>query len=146
MEQYKAKLQRRINALSLVAVGTALIYAGLVFFRGQLPAVPSFIKGFHIGAFIGLELIIAFYLGKCMQAIKNADTLKKMRIAETDERTGLVLQKASSLGMSVMFFGLGLAAIISGFLNVVMFFTLLGVLFFALVVFYTLWVYFARKL
>lgn len=146
MEAYKAKLRSRINALSLAAAGSALIFAGLLLFREHAPSVPSFIKGFHIGVFIGLELIIVFYLSKCVRAYKNEEQRKRMRIAETDERTGLVIQRASSLGISVTMFGLGLAAVISGFLSTVVFFTVLGVLLFVLIVFYGSWAYVARKL
>lgn len=146
MEKYKETLRTRMNGLSLIAACAAVIYIGLTFYRDRLPVLPSFIKGFHTGAFIGIELIVAAYLGKYLRARKDEQVLKKMFIEETDERTSLILHKASTLGMIVIFGGLALATMVAGFFNTVAFFTLMGALVFALVVFYVLWVYFAKKL
>lgn len=145
MDTYKETIRIRTSRLTLVAAGTALLYIVLMFYRDRLPDVPSFIKGFHIGAFLGLELIIAFYLGKLIKVRNNDAALKSMYVAERDERTGLILRNASTLGMSVVFIGFGVAIIVSGFFNIIVFFTLLGALAFILIVFYTLWVYYARK-
>lgn len=57
MNAYKAKMRTRMNLVSLAAVIAAIIYLALTIFRDQLPVLPSFIKGFHIGAFIGLEAV-----------------------------------------------------------------------------------------
>ncbi|WP_138751494.1 hypothetical protein [Paenibacillus sinopodophylli] len=146
MNAYKEKMRTRMNLVSFAAAGAALIFAGLMLYRDHLPVLPSFIKGFHIGAFIGFEVVAAWYLGKCMRARKNDTEMKKLYIAENDERTGLIFRNASTLGMSIVLIGLGVAAIVSGFFNANVFFTLMGSLIFVLIVFYTLLIYYARKL
>ena len=111
-----------------------------------LPELPGFMKGFHFNAFVGLELIAAAYLGKLMRARRDESQLKKMYIAENDERSGLILRNASTLGLSAILVGLGVAAIVSGFFGATVFFTLLGCLLFVLIVLFALWIYFAKKL
>jgi len=146
MNTYKEKIRTRTNLVAIAAVVTALIYMILTFNRDNLPTLPSFIKGFHIGAFIGLELFAAFYLGKYMRVRNNDTAMKKMYIEENDERSGLILRNASTLGMSVILIGLLVAAIVSGFFSSTVFFTLMSSLLFVLIVFFGLWVYYAKKL
>ncbi|MDF2836873.1 MAG: hypothetical protein K0Q63_2513 [Paenibacillus sp.] len=145
MNAYKEKMRTRMNLVSLAAAIAALVFLALTIFREQLPVLPSFIKGFHIGAFIGFEGIAAWYLSKCMKARKNETEMKKMYIEENDERTGLILRNASTLGMSVILMGLGVAAIVSGFFSATVFFTLMASLLFVLIVFFGLWAYYAKK-
>lgn len=146
MNTYREKLRKRTNLMALAAVVTALIYLILTFNRDNLPTLPSFIKGFHIGAFIGLELFAVFYLGKYMRVRNNEAAMKKMFIEENDERNGLIIRNASTLGMSVIFIGFIVAAIVAGFFSSTIFFTLIGSLFFVLIVFFGLWFYYAKKL
>ncbi|URN92751.1 MAG: hypothetical protein NAG76_12915 [Candidatus Pristimantibacillus lignocellulolyticus] len=82
MNTYKEKLRNRTNLVALAAVVTALIYTILTFNRDNLPTLPSFIKGFHIGTFIGLELFAVFYLGKYMRARNNENVMKMMSEAD----------------------------------------------------------------
>ncbi|MFD2700608.1 hypothetical protein ACFSVM_09000 [Paenibacillus shunpengii] len=146
MEKYKVQIRTRKNALSVVAAAMLLIYAGLVFYRGGLPDLPSFIKGFHTGAFIGVELCIVFFLARYIKAIKNEAELKKLYIEEKDERNAVILQSASSLSMVIILVGLGMASVIAGFFNTMIFYTLMAALFFVLIVFFALWIYFAKKI
>lgn len=145
MENFKTKVQKRTRVLSVLMVITALLFAGLFFYRDQLPVLPSFIKGFHQGAFVGLEIVLLSFLLVNRKAAKNEDALKKLYIEENDERTSSILQQGSTLAMSILFFGLGLATVVAGFFNPVVFFTLMGVLLFVLVLFFSLWMYYAKK-
>lgn len=146
MNTYKEKLRIRTNLVALAAAITALIYVVLLLNRDHLPVLPSFIKGFHTGAFLGLEVFAAFYLGKYLKARNDEHALKKMYIDENDERFGLIIRNASTLGMSIILIGLCIAAIISGFFSATVFFALLGCLLFILVVFFSLWIYYSKKL
>lgn len=146
METYKAKIRARVNILSLLAIGTALIYLGFLLLRGQLPELPSLIKGFQIGAFIGGEICVVYFLSKYVRAMRNEANLKQLYIEETDERTSLILQKAGSLGMSIVMSGLVLATLIAGFFSSAVFYALMGASFFVIIVFYSLWAYYAKKL
>ncbi|MCM3781873.1 hypothetical protein M3231_02695 [Neobacillus mesonae] len=146
MDKYKVQIKTRKNALSIVAAATLLIYVGLVFYRGGLPELPSFIKGFHTGAFIGVELCVVFFLAKYIKASKNNAELKKLYIEENDERNGLILQSASSLSIAMILVGLAIASVIAGFFNPLIFYTLLTALLFVLIVFFALWKYYTKKL
>lgn len=146
MENYKNKLKKRANSLSLVAGGTLLLYLGFMFYRDQLPELPSFIQGFQVGAFLGLELFVVMFLGKYMKAARNEALLKQMYIKESDERSSQILQNAASLSISIVFIGLGITTVVAGFFNPYIFFTLMGALFFIMIVFFTLMGYYSRKI
>ncbi|WFA86778.1 hypothetical protein [Paenibacillus amylolyticus] len=146
MDKYKIKIKTRKNVLSLVAAATLLIYVGLIFYRGGLPDLPSFIKGFHTGAFIGVEVAVAFFLVRYIKASNNEAELKKQYIEENDERSVMILQRAGTLSTAIILIGLGVASVIAGFFNPLIFYTLLTCLLFVLIVFFALWMYYAREI
>ncbi|WP_405141149.1 hypothetical protein MHI48_16670 [Paenibacillus sp. FSL H7-0942] len=146
MDKYKIKIKTRKNVLSLVAAATLLIYVGLIFYRGGLPDLPSFIKGFHTGAFIGVEVAVAFFLVRYIKASNNEAELKKQYIEENDERSVMILQRAGTLSTAIILIGMGIASVIAGFFNPLIFYTLLTCLLFVLIVFFALWMFYARKI
>ncbi|MBY0116988.1 hypothetical protein [Paenibacillus xylanexedens] len=146
MDKYKIKVKTRKNVLSLVAAATLLIYVGLIFYRGGLPDLPSFIKGFHTGAFIGVEVAVAFFLVRYIKASINEAELKKQYIEENDERSVMILQRAGTLSTAIILISLGVASVIAGFFNPLIFYTLLTCLLFVLIVFFALWMYYARAI
>ncbi|WP_340030462.1 hypothetical protein NSQ20_17855 [Paenibacillus sp. FSL K6-1122] len=146
MDKYKIKVKTRKNVLSLVAAATLLIYVGLIFYRGGLPDLPSFIKGFHTGAFIGVEVAVAFFLVRYIKASNNEAELKKQYIEENDERSVMILQRAGTLSTAIILIGMGIASVIAGFFNPLIFYTLLTCLLFVLIVFFALWMYYAREI
>ncbi|MEK4663045.1 hypothetical protein MHH93_14165 [Priestia sp. FSL H7-0729] len=146
MDKFKIKVETRKNVLSLVAVAMILIYVGLIFYRGGLPALPSFIKGFHTGAFIGVEVVITYFVVRYIKASKSEAELKKQFIEENDERSVTILQSASTLSVAIILISLGIASVIAGFFNPMIFYTLLTCLLFVLIVFLALWMYYARKI
>lgn len=146
MDKYKIKIKTRKNVLSLVAAATLLIYVGLIFYRGGLPDLPSFIKGFHTGAFIGVEVAVAFFLVRYIKASNNEAELKKQYIEENDERSVMILQRAGTLSTAIILIGLGVASVIAGFFNPLIFYTLLTCLLFVLIVFFALWMYYTREI
>ncbi|MET1170867.1 hypothetical protein BK124_02975 [Paenibacillus amylolyticus] len=146
MDKYKIKIKTRKNVLSLVAAATLLIYVGLIIYRGGLPDLPSFIKGFHTGAFIGVEVAVAFFLVRYIKASNNEAELKKQYIEENDERSVMILQRAGTLSTAIILIGLGIASVIAGFFNPLIFYTLLTCLLFVLIVFFALWMYYAREI
>lgn len=146
MKAFKKKVQTRIWIFSLLAVGVVLLYIGFLIYRPQLPVLSSFVKGFHQGIFLGLEVIIVGFLVRNVRAIKSEDALRKLHIEETDERTGQIIQNAATLGISIVLFGLALATAVAGFFNMIAFLTLLGTLLFMLILFFSLWGYYAKRI
>lgn len=130
MEKFKAKIRKRTLFLSIFLVVIAASYLVLSLYRDILPSVPDFIRGFHTGAFIGAELVAVFFIARYSVSLRKAELLKKLYIEENDERTKAIMQKSGALGMVICIEGLALAAIIAGFIDAKVFFSLLGALVF----------------
>lgn len=145
METYRKKMIFRINMLIIIAIITAALYLGLLFFHGQLPTLPSMFKGMHFGAFIGIELFLIISIVNGLRIIRNETVLKQSYVKENDERTALIIQKTATLSVTIIMIGILIAAITAGFFSSSIFYTLMGTLFFVLIVFYSLWIYYAKK-
>lgn len=128
MEKFKAKVQKRVLILSMTVLFIGAIYlllvSGLVM---NTPTVPDFIKGFNMGAFVGVELILVFFTVKYFFSMKNEDALKKLYIEENDERSKLILEKTGAFGMLMFIVLCAIGTIVAGFFNETVFYTLLGV-------------------
>ncbi|OWR28704.1 hypothetical protein CDO73_17555 [Saccharibacillus sp. O23] len=122
-----------------------MIYTGFMLYRSELPILNSFTKGFHQGIFFGLELVILGFLVQNIRGSRSDAALKKMHIEENDERFSLIIQKTASMTALAMFAALGVATVIAGFLDAAVFFALLGALLFMVILFYVLWIYFAKR-
>jgi hypothetical protein len=127
MDKFKGKIQKRVMMLSMTAMFTAAVYivlvSGLVM---ETPSVPEFIKGFNMGAFSGVELILVFFTVKYFVSMKNEATIKKLYIEENDERTKTIFQKTGAVGMTLFIIVLAIGAIVAGFFDQTVFYTLLG--------------------
>jgi hypothetical protein len=128
MEKFKAKVQKRVLILSMTVLFIGVIYliliSGLVI---DTPTVPDFIRGFNMGAFAGVELILVFFIVKYFVAMKKEDNLKKLYIEENDERSKLILEKTGAFGMLVFTILCAIGAIVAGFFDETVFYTLLCV-------------------
>ena len=58
----------------------------------------------------------------------------------------MILQRAGTLSTAIILIGLGVASVIAGFFNPLIFYTLLTCLLFILIVFFALWMYYAREI
>lgn len=145
MDTFQQKVRTRIIVLTILAAAVALIYAGFMLYRSELPILNSFTKGFHQGVFFGLELVILGFLVQNIKGSRSETALKKMHIEENDERFSLIIQKTASMTALVMFAALGVGTVIAGFLNAAVFFAMLGSLLFMVILFYSMWVYFAKR-
>ena len=129
MDKFRKKLQIR-----LLAQITGLICACAAFlFSFYLPkrisgsdSVLAFESGFEIGIFTAFVCAMVFLIIRTGAAIMKPERLKKMHIAETDERVLFIRQKSGSVGTSIILYGLVLGTIIAGNLDHTVFFTLLG--------------------
>lgn len=146
MKNYKEHLQIRTNILSVAIIVVAAAFFTLNFYRNQLPELPSFIKGFHQGAFIGFSLYTVYLIGKHWRVRKDEKALKEMYINENDERTALIFRNAGLLGLPITLSGLCIASIVAGFFSIAVFFALMSALVFILAVHVVLWEYYSKKL
>ena len=152
MDAFKKKVKVRITVCGgLVLIGTALIVINR--FLGEHIGIgfdPSETMldshAFNLGLICAFIFIVVFRIHKYSAALRNDEKLKKMYIAETDERTLLILQKSGSIGMNVSMVGLTIGASISAYFNVTVFFALLGACLFISVIRGFLKLYYKNKL
>ncbi len=127
MEKFKVKIQKRVLLLSTTTIFTAAIFSLLL--SGLLmdtPTVPEFIKGFNMGAFCGLELILIFFTVKYFVSMKNEESLKKLYIEENDERRKAIMEKTGAVGMLLFTILSAIGTVIAGFFDLTVFYTLMG--------------------
>ena len=91
--------------------------------------MPSFIQGYNLGVVTGVVLFISFHLFKNYSVLKQKEKLKKQYIEENDERTKTIKQKTGASATYILTLAFALATIVAGFLNEVVFYTLLAVTF-----------------
>jgi len=133
MEAFRKMIKTRINiGKVLLLIGAALV--AMVFILGEriknMLDVPDFLRGvmygFNIGIVCGFIIIVLRHMYRNISALKDDDKLKKLYIAESDERNLLILQKSGSIGINVNKIGLMIGASVSAYFSMAVFFTLLG--------------------
>ncbi len=130
MEKYKKKIQIRTILMSFVMIGLAVFYFVFPIYRKALPQIPDFIRGFHTGAFVGVELAMVFFIVRFFVSLRTEESLKKLYIQENDERSKMILQKSGALGMGICMLGMAAGTVVAGFVNTTVFFSLLSALIF----------------
>jgi hypothetical protein len=147
MDDYRKKLSRRLWALGVPAVLFAAlnILLSLWFNRQRAGGIPDFIRGFHWGVMLGVAAVFLYSLVRYTRALRNGEALKKLYIAETDERALMIRQKAAAGGMSLNLMGLAAAAVIAGYFNTTVFFALLGAALFSGLTNIALKLYYRRR-
>ena len=89
--------------------------------RGQ--TVES-VRGFATGLSIGIELVCVFQLGKLWKMLKDEDVLKEVYIREHDEREALIQMKSGLHVIPILSFIILICAMLVGFFNDIIFYTL----------------------
>ena len=127
MDAFKKKLAARQWWLAVGVLG--LIAAFVLTFNLEAASVcglQSFIAGFQTGFTIVIGILLLVILAKTRIAIRNPEQLKKAYIAETDERSLMIRQKAGSAVMNIIMYGLSVGALVAGNFNETVFVTLLA--------------------
>ena len=127
MEKFRLEIKNRSKKITLAASLIFLIYVYLSRKIGVPDAINDLAAGYNLGLLIALQVGAIYFITKYNKALKNKAQLKKLYIEKHDERKELIQYKSSALGISIFIFILLLATIISGFYNLVVFYTLLGV-------------------
>ncbi len=147
--KFKDTLKKRITYLNSFNC-LALFFIVFTGYFGNMSAggskeLASMIHGFQVGIFIGFEIIFVFYIGKYRRAIKSEALLNRLYIEENDERSRLIQDKIGGTGFNFVMAGVGTATIVAGFINQIVFFTLLAVLLFVVLVKGSLKIYYRKK-
>ena len=134
MEKFKKVLRQRMMLASLYCLAVIAIIAFGVFRPGDAH-VSDYIAGMSLGMCVGIAFVAIFYIVQMALALRNEEKLKKLHISETDERLTLIRTKAGGTGIVFSIAGLLLGAMVAGYFNAAVFFTLVGAtVFVALVV------------
>lgn len=144
MEQFKRSLKGKIRLMSVVIlICVAIVVVSQFVGIGQIEW--EFITGFQLGLFIAIEIIFVSKMVKYRRALADEELLKKLYVEETDERRVFIATKTETLSFHVVLSAIGLAAIVAGFFDKTVFFTLLGVLIFVALTKFVMKVYYRHK-
>ena len=144
MEKFRKSLKTRLVVAGVYcAAVVALIVLG--FFRPGDAHVNDFIAGFCMGLCIGIEFVVIYSMAKYIAALRNEEKLKKLYIKENDERIKMIQTKAGSTGIAISVGGLLLGALVAGYYDEKVFFTLVGATVFISLVSAVMKAYYLKK-
>lgn len=134
MNKFRTKIRNRIIFLIITFIILISIYLILFLNQDKLPKYSNDIISFHGGALSGFSILVILNILGNLRAMRNEKELKKLYIKENDERSIMIMQKTGAVGINICIIGLACAAIIVGYFNKVVFFTLLGATLFVAVI------------
>ena len=148
MEKFRKKIQRR----RIVCLG-ALLVAALFACYNQFVIRPitvgfsgEVMSCFQIGLITAIGFLAAIQFFRLSQALKDDKKMKQFFNQEHDERMKLIRSKAGMPMMLITSILMIVAAIIAGYFNIVVFYTLLSASMVQLIMGATVKIYCLRKL
>ncbi|MCL1965276.1 MAG: hypothetical protein FWF69_09525 [Firmicutes bacterium] len=130
MTAFKESLRRRVWFCAAGCAGAVMLAVAL-FAWVKPPDMDEHLRGFIQGMQAGmLSCAFAFFLLtgiRCRRALMEASRLKRIYIAENDERRRMIRDKIGSVSFLFMMIVLTVATVIFGYYDKTVFFTLLGV-------------------
>ena len=128
MQEYKKKMFIHLIwtsvAVMLFVVGNILLclYVQVDLDEWNLGFLYGFQSGLGIAVFVGLIASVIQYF----RAVTNEQHLKKLYIKEHDERMRHIREKSASATVIIVIYGLAIASVLAGYLNTIVFFTLIA--------------------
>jgi len=147
MENYKVSLKKNLFlAIGGIALYVAANFVFYFFADSQTQShLTDFLRGFHSGG-VGAGLaFLTILVVKYISALGNEEKLKKMYIAQIDERKTMIIQKSGSWCARITVVALAFAAVFAGYFNSTVFITLLIAELFVTLVFVSLKLYYKTK-
>lgn len=127
MEKFKSRVKRRIILFSGMTLITALlgVYGFFVVGRPEKGSTSDgIISGFQFGIIFGIGMLSLLQIIKLGMVIKDDKKLKMLYNQEHDERLKTIRSKAGMPMLMITSELMLIAAIISGYFNIVVFYTL----------------------
>jgi uncharacterized membrane protein len=146
MTKFRKTVRNRIIWSIVEAVVAAAAFFIVYFVTDGMGHLPSFIQGFNAGVFSAMEVVCIIMAVSYAVSLRNEEKLKKLYIEETDERTVLIQQKSGAATLNIIVFCLLLAAIVAGFFNQIVFFTLLACVAFIMLIWICTKLYYKHQL
>jgi len=131
MEEYKAKLRRRMQLNGTLCGLFPLGMRGLDVLIGNARRPlggheTDFMRGLMIGFAMFIIAMTVFNMVRIRRALRDEALLKRMYIAETDERAIFIRNKVGGAGIRISIFVLMVAAIIACYFNMTVTYSLIG--------------------
>ena len=131
MDMYKEKLKKRQQwAGSRCIFVSVCLTAVSRYSQSTTLSLPDYAKGFANGLATAFALLIVawgvFAAIRIQRALKDDTLLRKMYIAENDERRIFIQNKVGGTGLRLAVFLLSFAAIVACYFNMVIAYTLIG--------------------
>lgn len=127
MEKFRTKLKRRMwisSGMIIVALALGLIRLYTVNLSDDSTISAGFIAGFQFGLIMSLGLLSLIDLIRSRQALKDEFKLKTLYNKEHDERLKSIRSKAGMPMIQATSILMLIAAIIAGYFNITVFYTL----------------------
>lgn len=127
MENFRKQAKRTL--IIYIAVLAVAIVLWVVFTVFDIAGGENNSSNFREGACAGVTALMALNAARYSAALKNDEKLKKLYIAETDERTRLIYEKSNSASFRTVVIVLGLSTMVASFYSETVFYTLIAVIF-----------------
>ena len=145
----------KIIKIKLIFASICAIFPILTIILFELPVTSDFIHQYfpikdepvilRYLILIGLELFIAWKMQVYIRYLSSKTFKENYVIGKTDERNDLISMKTNRYTIRAIIYVLCGAAIISSFINNVVFFVISGILLIALITYIGTYIYFSRK-
>lgn len=127
MEEFRKQARKAFKIYTAVLITAIVLW--VVFTVLEIGGGENNSSNFRSGVCAGITTIMAINTVRYSAALKNDEKLKKLYIAETDERTRLIYEKTNSSSFRALVIVLGLSAMVSSFYSDTVFYTLIAVIF-----------------
>lgn len=129
MEKFKTTVKRRIAissgmALVSLVLGAFSIYSIVFVDHSTATLSDGFVAGFQFGLIVSIFGLAIFDIVKLSLAIKDETKLKILYNKEHDERMKTIRSKAGMPLIAITSMLMIIAAIVAGYFNIVVFYTL----------------------
>lgn len=127
MKEFKKTVKRRIALFSGLTLAALVLGVYNVFFMNaseNVTMTDGVISGFQSGLILGIGLIAVFQIFKLTRAINDETKLKLLYNQEHDERLKTIRSRAGMPMLMITSVLMLIAAIVAGYFNIVVFYTL----------------------
>lgn len=149
MDKFRRSIKTRMyTGVVIILICAALIILDQVGFFDNSEFFRKYenISAFQLGFLVGISLVALFNMFRLRKIVKNPTELQKLYNKENDERLALIRQKS---GMPIIMITSGimiLAAVVAGYINETVFFTLIAAAMAQIVISLAVKVYYMRKI
>lgn len=149
MDKYRRKIKSRMvlgRIICAFSAGIAILdQLGII---EQLGFVKKYklLSAFQLGFLIGIALVAVFMMFKMSNALKDETKLKVLYNEEHDERLGVIRQKSGMPILAITSCFMIFAGIIAGYVNEIVFFTLIAAAVFQITFSALIKLYYMKKL